>query len=317
MKNLLLFLTLVLTLSACENYDLSRVKQGQIEKIENETTAYIDGVDYQFEKGVKDYLTEETLAVGDTVTLYSDGADIVLSKCDDIVLIKDFEKKVSVTRFFVGENVFWLLLFVLMAFSILWAFLESAEISSDNKIIKALVSPLNYFFRDKTTPLISYVFQFPLLCLFAYFLWACFFVKTLNYCGEVQVDDFTRHTTTLQGRIYPNDDLVLFQRWVLPGDVCLMYQQGNKIYLYDKSKTHIKNPEIVAQIINKKNKDNARFHAWLWGILWGISVSSFAYLILGYLLSFVVDRFGKSWHRKNTLVENVDASGGHGAFLKE
>ena len=79
MKKLLFFMALSLLLSACSK-DFKFVRRGVIEKIDDQSIL-CNGIDNHLSDDV-DCLFDETLAVGDTVNIYSDGDVLVASKAD-------------------------------------------------------------------------------------------------------------------------------------------------------------------------------------------------------------------------------------------
>ena len=315
MKKLLFFLFTILTLSSCVDDKLSFIKQGKIEKCENETSVSVDGVVYSVLE-TRDYLSKDFFEIGDMVNIYSDGQKMIVSK-SDVTLAEKLDEEFNMSRCW--SDWVTVLFFVLITFclglALLWVILSIVAFTSNEKSKIFLRKVLMYIadvksIDDPGIHLLKFGVRFALFScfVFAFGVWLSF--DAVKYKGEVVVDDFTRKTITLQGVAFPSDNVVLSQFLILPQDTCLMYQQNDKLYLYKKSTTPSSlKPEMAAELVNQKAQRMALFYFCLWGGIWTLSILPFYKRVFRY----VYRRIFKSHNMK----DHIDVSGGHGSFVKK
>ena len=286
MKWLLCFLMLIVSLTSCEtekkNFQL--IQRGEIAKIENQKIASINGIGYSVDRGLNDFFLGETLAVGDTVNVYTNEDIIVLSKLDYSQVVPP-AKEMDWVFTAIERHPWRIALSVLLVLSLIFAFIAfcfDCSFRSCFKFALGGIAVLSF----------GYLLSLP----------------TFEYQQNVRIESVSASNVTVQGRAYPKKKVYNFNN-LRAQSTYLMYKSGNKVYFAKPSFFTSQNPEILAKAINRE----VRFYALLvfyissvWSFFWCIPWGK----ILKKIKIFMVSLRSKKRYMKSS----IDSQGGLGSF---
>ncbi len=297
MKQLLLFLMLVLTLSSCttnkDNY--TYLASGTIESIDKNNTIFVEDVGYPLKGGVEDYYLNEELKVGDKVNIYSYKGKLLATKIDGSY-IPNLQQWISPISSFSKTSVFAILTVIgIIGFAICGSLLN---------IYKTFT-----------------ILRYPLLTLSGIIGISSFVIYLLTpnieYKGTVTFDEktLTDDRAIIENIAYPASN-VYYKKVVKQN--CFVYQAEDEIFLINQDEITGEHPELLAPAVNQKTAKNLKLTMIICVIVFVLSLKSFYKM-----MKFVNNKFSLwasklTFKRKKTYIkEEVNSSGGLGSFVHE
>ena len=294
MKQLLLFLMLVLTLSSCttnkDNY--TYLASGTIESIDKNNTIFVEDVGYPLKGGIEDYYLNEELKIGDKVNVYSYKDKLLATKID-VSYIPNLQQWISPISSFSKTSVFAILTVIgIIGFAICG-------------------SLLNLY---KTFTILRY----PLLTLSGIIGISSFVIYLLTpnieYKGTVTFDEktLTDDRAIIENIAYPASN-VYYKKVVKQN--CFVYQAEDEIFLINQDEITGEHPELLAPAVNQKTAKNLKHTMIICALIFILSLKSF-YKIIKFLISkFSLWASRLTFKRKKQQMEStVDSFGGYGNF---
>ena len=310
MKKVLFFLFAVLTLSSCQKFndDFQLIQNGKIEKIENNNLS-VNGENYRIDGDVKDYLLENDLNVGDQVVVYSDGEDFLLSKVDlrdAFMLIKElsfFGVEEPMDIVFVILTMFLLFLLVILLLSL---------------VLLPILWLCDYFFQiDDVDPFLLSARCVTIVCFVLALLFN--FGPKLHYENRVQVESISEKMITLRGQNYPKDKIKSVGLKL--GTNYFMYSCADEYFLVHINSLNDQQPESLVQAVNKYVNRNAWVAVCFFMIvlvfLFASNIHSLGLKLKDIYDERIIQYRTRRYYKRRCLEEEVDASGGHGSFVKK
>ena len=310
MKKVLFFLIALLSLSSCQKFndDFQLIQNGKIEKIENNNLS-VNGKNYRIEGEVKDYLLENDLKVGDYVVVYSDGEDFLISKVDlrdAITLIKElsfFEHLEPIDILFGMLAIFLMFLLAILLLSL---------------VLLPILWLCDYFFQiDDIDPILLAARCVAVVCLVLALLFN--FGPKLHYDNRVQVESISEKMITLRGQNYPKDKIKSVGLKL--GTNYFMYSCADEYFLVHINSLNDQHPELLAQVVNKNVNSNAWiavcFFLIMLVFLFASNIHSIGLKLKDIYDERIMQYRKRRYYKRRCLEEEVDASGGHGSFVKE
>lgn len=311
MKKVLFFLLMLLSLSSCQKLsdDFQLIQNGKIEKIESNNLS-VNGKNYRIEGDVKDYLLGKDLKVGDQVVIYSDGEDFLISKVDlrdAITLIKELsffcvEKPIDIVLGILGMIVILLLavlLLALVSLPILW------------------ICDCFSLDIDDVDPILLAARCVAVVCLVLALLFN--FGPKLHYENRVQVENVSGKMITLQGQNYPKDKIKSVGLKL--GTNYFMYSCADEYFLVHINSLNDQQPELLVQAVNKYVNRNAWVAVCFFMIvlvfLFASNIHSLGLKLKDIYDERIIQYRTRRYYKRRRLEEEVDASGGHGSFVKK
>ena len=297
MKQLLLFLMLVLTLSSCttnkDNY--TYLASGTIESIDKNNTIFVEDIGYPLKGGVKDYYLNEELKIGDKVNVYSYKGKLLATKIDGSY-IPNLQQWISPISSFSKTSVFAILTVIgIIGFAICGSLLN---------IYKTFT-----------------ILRYPLLTLSGIIGISSFVIYLLTpnieYKGTVTFDEktLTGDRAIIENIAYPASN-VYYKKVVKQN--CFVYQAEDEIFLINQDEITGEHPELLAPAVNQKTAKNLKLTMIICVIVFVLSLKSFYKM-----MKFVNNKFSLwasklTFKRKKTYIkEEVNSSGGLGSFVHE
>lgn len=297
MKQLLLFLMLVLTLSSCttnkDNY--TYLASGTIESIDKNNTIFVEDVGYPLKGGVEDYYLNEELKVGDKVNIYSYKDKLLATKIDGSY-IPNLQQWISPISSFSKTCVFAILTVIgIIGFAICGSLLD---------IYKTFT-----------------ILRYPLLTLSGIIGISSFVIYLLTpnieYKGTVTFDKktLTDDRAIIENIAYPASN-VYYKKVVKQN--CFVYQAEDEIFLINQDEITGEHPELLAPAVNHKATKNLKLTMIICALIFILSLKSFYKM-----MKFVNNKFSLwasklTFKRKKTYIkEEVNSSGGLGSFVHE
>lgn len=313
MKKVLFFLLMLLSLSSCQKLsdDFQLIQNGKIEKIENNNLS-VNGENYRIEGDVKDYLLENDLNVGDQVVIYSDGEDFLLSKVDlrdAITLIKElsfFEHVELIDILFRMLAIFLMFLLAILLLSL---------------VLLPILWLCDYFFQIDVIddPILLAARCVAVVCLVLALMFN--FGPKLHYESRVQIENVSGKMITLQGQNYPKDKIKFVGSNFVVGKSYFLYSSADKHFLVHINSLNEQHPELLVQAVNKYVNRNAWVAVCFFMIvlvfLFASNIHSIGLKLKDIYDERIMQYRKRRYYKRRCLEEEVDASGGHGSFLKE
>ena len=285
MKQLLLFLMFVLTLSSCttnkDNY--TYLASGTIESIDKNNTIFVEDVGYPLKK------------VGDKVNIYSYKDKLLATKIDGSY-IPNLQQWISPISSFSKTSVFAILTVIgIIGFAICGSLLN---------IYKTFT-----------------ILRYPLLTLSGIIGISSFVIYLLTpnieYKGTVTFDEktLTGDRAIIENIAYPASN-VYYKKVVKQN--CFVYQAEDEIFLINQDEITGEHPELLAPAVNQKTAKNLKLTMIICVIVFVLSLKSFYKM-----MKFVNNKFSLwasklTFKRKKTYIkEEVNSSGGLGSFVHE
>ena len=294
MKQLLLFLMLVLTLSSCttnkDNY--TYLASGTIESIDKNNTIFVEDVGYPIKGGVEDYYLNEELKIGDKVNVYSYKGKLLATKIDGSY-IPNLQQWISPISSFSKTSVFAILTVIgIIGFAICGSLLN---------IYKTFT-----------------ILRYPLLTLSGIIGISSFVIYLLTpnieYKGTVTFDEktLTDDRAIIENIAYPASN-VYYKKVVKQN--CFVYQAEDEIFLINQDEITGEHPELLAPAVNQKTAKNLKLTMIICALIFILSLKSF-YKIIKFLVSkFSLWASRLTFKRKKQQMEStVDSFGGYGNF---
>lgn len=311
MKKVLFFLFAVLTLSSCQKFndDFQLIQNGKIEKIENNNLS-VNGENYRIDGDVKDYLLENDLNVGDQVVVYSDGEDFLLSKVD----LRDAFMLIKELSFFgVEEPMDIVLIILVMIVILLLAVL----------LLALVLLPILWICDcfsldiDDVDPILLAARCVAFVCFVLALMFN--FGPKLHYENRVQVESISEKMITLRGQNYPKDKIKSVGLKL--GTNYFMYSSADECFLVHINSLNDQQPELLVQAVNKYVNRNAWVAVCFFMIvlvfLFASNIHSLGLKLKDIYDERIIQYRTRRYYKRRRLEEEVDASGGHGSFVKE
>ena len=311
MKKLLFFLLTLLTLSSCvaDKDDYHYLTSGKIEEIQSEKTVVINKMTYSIPNGIKDYFLNDNLKVGDEVNVYVNEKSVILSKLD-------FVQTVSVARdlnpYFASDGnggkqfmayVVLISIYLVFCFHILFFIVAKLEMQFS----------FSESWGDNVWLRISLGIPFVVsLCLLL-------MIPNFRYQGSVSVENVSQYHVVTKNTVYPKEKVYNFSK-IQEGKNYFMYQADDKIYLLSHNSLNANHPELLVPAVNHAATKTAKIICGVFSFLFVLSFGTLWRVILAKnsnIISYrdVLKRL--SFCKKYRFEEEVDASGGHGSFVKK
>ena len=306
MKKVLFFLFAVLTLSSCQKFndDFQLIQNGKIEKIENNNLS-VNGENYRIDGDVKDYLLENDLNVGDQVVVYSDGEDFLLSKVD----LRDAFMLIKELSFFGVEEPMDIVLIILVI--IFLCFIAVLLFALALLLILWLCN------IEDIDPILLAARCVAVVCLVLALLFN--FGPKLHYDNRVQVENVSGKMITLQGQNYPKDKIKSVGLKL--GTNYFMYSCADEYFLVHINSLNDQQPELLVQAVNKYVNRNAWVAVCFFMIvlvfLFASNIHSLGLKLKDIYDERIIQYRTRRYYKRRCLEEEVDASGGHGSFIKK
>lgn len=306
MRQVLFFLLMLLSLSSCQKFndDFQLIQNGKIEKIENNNLS-VNGENYRIDGDVKDYLLENDLNVGDQVVVYSDGEDFLLSKVD----LRDAFMLIKELSFFGVEEPMDIVLIILVII-----FLCFIAVLLFALLLLLILWLCNI---DDVDPLLLSARCVTIVCFVLALLFN--FGPKLHYENRVQVESISEKMITLRGQNYPKDKIKSVGLKL--GTNYFMYSSADEYFLVHINSLNDQQPELLVQAVNKYVNRNAWVAVCFFMIvlvfLFASNIHSLGLKLKDIYDERIIQYRTRRYYKRRRLEEEVDASGGHGSFVKE
>lgn len=306
MRQVLFFLLMLLSLSSCQKFndDFQLIQNGKIEKIENNNLS-VNGENYRIDGDVKDYLLENDLNVGDQVVVYSDGEDFLVSKVD----LRDAFTLIDELSFFVGEEPIDIVLIILVII-----FLCFIAVLLFALLLLLILWLCNI---DDVDPLLLSARCVTIVCFVLALLFN--FGPKLHYDNRVQVESISEKMITLRGQNYPKDKIKSVGLKL--GTNYFMYSCADEYFLVHINSLNAQQPESLVQAVNKYVNRNAWVAVCFFMIvlvfLFASNIHSLGLKLKDIYDERIIQYRTRRYYKRRRLEEEVDASGGHGSFVKK
>lgn len=233
MKKLLFFLTLSLLLSAC-NQDFKFVRSGVIEKIEG-NSIICNGMGNSLTDEV-DCLFDETLAVGDTINIYSDGDVLVASKAD-----------------YANAQ------FILNNYGMSWVVREMPFLIPYCILLLLLAFVISHYYTSK-----RWVFPVSWLTFCGVVtgitLFSLLNAPHLEYLGKHALQEKSSQAFTFENYTYPRNKVFSPEILFLSGKDFFIYQEDDNFYLIPVEEDVVYHPqEMIAKVNEKLFQQSCRY----------------------------------------------------------
>ena len=306
MKKVLFFLIALLSLSSCQKFndDFQLIQNGKIEKIENNNLS-VNGENYRIDGDVKDYLLENDLNVGDQVVVYSDGEDFLLSKVD----LRDAFMLIKELSFFGVEEPMDIVLIILVII-----FLCFIAVLLFALVLLLILWLCNI---EDIDPILLSARCVTIVCFVLALLFN--FGPKLHYDNRVQVESISEKMITLRGQNYPKDKIKSVGLKL--GTNYFMYSSADEYFLVHINSLNDQQPESLVQAVNKYVNRNAWVAVCFFMIvlvfLFASNIHSIGLKLKDIYDERIIQYRTRRYYKRRCLEEEVDASGGHGSFVKK
>ena len=306
MKKVLFFLIALLSLSSCQKFndDFQLIQNGKIEKIENNNLS-VNGENYRIDGDVKDYLLENDLNVGDQVVVYSDGEDFLLSKVD----LRDAFMLIKELSFFGVEEPMDIVLIILVII-----FLCFIAVLLFALLLLLILWLCNI---EDIDPILLSARCVTIVCFVLALLFN--FGPKLHYDNRVQVESISEKMITLRGQNYPKDKIKSVGLKL--GTNYFMYSCADEYFLVHINSLNDQQPELLVQAVNKYVNCNVWVAVCFFMIvlvfLFASNIHSLGLKLKDIYDERIIQYRTRRYYKRRCLEEEVDASGGHGSFVKK
>lgn len=250
MKKLLFFMALSLLLSACSQ-DFKFVRSGVIEKIEG-NSIICNGTDNSLTDEV-DCLFDETLAVGDTVNIYSDGDVLVASKAD-----------------YANAQ------FILNNYGMSWAVREMPLLIPYCILLLLLAFVISHYYTSK-----RWVFPVSWLTFWGVVtgitLFSLLNAPHLEYFGKHTLQEKSAQAFTFENCTYPRNKVFSPEILFLSGKEFFIYQEDDNFYLIPVEEDIVYHPQEMIAKVNEKLFQQSCRYVLVCGAIFLISIIARSY----------------------------------------